>query len=105
MRMYPETITIAVREKLPMLILLMSDGFFASIRQNASKQGLSQNYLSLDSSCWTRVVRAWGCLAERIESFAALESALTAWKGSPAPLLLEVVFNADDYMAMTEGIR
>jgi acetolactate synthase I/II/III large subunit len=105
MRMYPEIITIAVREKLPILMLLMSDGFFASIRQQASNQGLSQNYLRLDSSCWTRVLEAWGCPGERIESFAALENALTSWRTSPVPLFLELVFDADDYIAMTEGIR
>jgi acetolactate synthase-1/2/3 large subunit len=105
MRMYPDTITIAVREKLPLLVFLMSDGFFSSIRQSANKQGLSQNHLRLDSSCWSRVLQAWGCPGARIESLTALENALKAWKTSMGPLFLELVFNADDYMVMTEDIR
>jgi acetolactate synthase I/II/III large subunit len=105
MRMYPETIAIAVREKLSILVLLMTDGFFSSIRQSASKAGLSQKYLDVDSSCWIGIVEAWGCPGERVESFAALDNALNAWKVSPAPLFLELAFNADDYLAMTEGIR
>jgi acetolactate synthase-1/2/3 large subunit len=104
-RMYPDTITIAVREKLPLLVLLMTDGFFSSIRQGAVKQRLSQNCLRLDSSCWTSMFQALGCPAERIESLVALEKALQAWNMSTGPLFLELVFDADAYMAMTEGIR
>jgi acetolactate synthase-1/2/3 large subunit len=104
-RMYPDAITIAVREKLPLLVLLMTDGFFSSIRQGAVKQRLSQNCLRLDSSCWTGVFQALGCPAERIESLAALEKALQAWNMSTGPLFLELAFDADAYLAMTEGIR
>jgi acetolactate synthase-1/2/3 large subunit len=104
-RMYPDAITIAVQEKLPLLVLLMTDGYFSSIRQGAVKQRLSQNPLRLDSSCWTSVFQALGCPAERIESLAALEKVLQAWHVSPGPLFLELVFDADAYMAMTQGIR
>jgi acetolactate synthase-1/2/3 large subunit len=104
-RMYPDAITVAVQEKLPLLVLLMTDGYFSSIRQGAVKQRLSQNPLRLDSSCWTSVFQAWGCPAERIESLAALEKVLQAWHVSPGPLFLELVFDADAYMAMTQGIR
>ena len=105
MRMYPEIISVAVRESLPMLVLLMADGFLSSVRQSALKGGLSQKYLRVDSSCWGATVHAWGCPAERIESFADLESALTHWKQSLGPLLLELPFDADEYMLMTDGIR
>jgi acetolactate synthase-1/2/3 large subunit len=105
MRMYAETISIAVKERLPMLVLLMADGFLSSVRQNAFKGSLSQKYLRIDSSCWRGTVQAWGCPAERIESLADLESALTHWKQSPGPLLLELPFDSDEYMLMTEGIR
>jgi acetolactate synthase I/II/III large subunit len=104
-RMYPETISIAVREKLPMLVLLMADGFLSSVRQSAFKTALSQKYLRIDSSCWKATVQAWGCPAERIESLADLESALMHWKQSPGPLLMELPFDADQYMLMTDGIR
>jgi acetolactate synthase-1/2/3 large subunit len=104
-RMYPESITIAVREKLPLLVMLIADGFLSSVRQSAAQRSLSESALRVDSSCWLAIFRAWGCNSERIESFGALEKALTAWKHSPAPLLLELVFDSDRYMKMTEGIR
>jgi acetolactate synthase I/II/III large subunit len=105
MRMYPETISIAIRENLPMLVFLMADGFLSSVRQSAFKGGLSQKYLRVDSACWRATVQAWGCPAERIESLADLESALADWKQSPGPLLMELPFDADEYMLMTDGIR
>jgi acetolactate synthase I/II/III large subunit len=105
MRMYPEIISVAVRENLPMLVLLMADGFLSSVRQSAFKTGLSQKYLRVDSSRWGATVQASGCPAERIECFADLESALTHWKQSPGPLLMELPFDADQYMLMTDGIR
>jgi thiamine pyrophosphate-dependent acetolactate synthase large subunit-like protein len=105
MRMYPETISIAVRENLPLLVLLMADGFLSSVRQSALKGGLSQKYLRVDSACWRATVQAWGCPAERLESLADLETALTHWQQSPGPLLIELPFDADEYMLMTDGIR
>jgi len=104
-RMYPDAVTIAVREKLPLLVLLMTDGFFSSVRYSAVKMGLTQTPLCLDSSCWTAVFQAFGCQAERITSMVALEKALWAWKTNMGPLFLELIFDADAYMAMTEGIR
>jgi hypothetical protein len=83
----------------------MTDGYFSSIRQGAVKQRLSQNCLRLDSSCWTSVFQAFGCPVERIASLVALEKALQAWNTSTGPLFLELVFDTDAYMAMTEGIR
>lgn len=104
-RMYPDVITIAVREKLPVLVLLMMDGSFSSIRQGALKKGLTQEPLCLDSSYWTRVFQALGCPAEQITSYSALEQALQAWDMSTGPLFLALVFDTTAYLAMTEGIR
>jgi thiamine pyrophosphate-dependent acetolactate synthase large subunit-like protein len=104
-RMYPDVITVAVREKLPILVLLMMDGSFASIRQGALKKGLRQDPLCLDSSYWASVFQALGCPAEQITSYIALEQALQAWDTSTGPLFLALVFDSNAYMAMTEGIR
>jgi acetolactate synthase-1/2/3 large subunit len=104
-RMYPDVITIAVRKKLPLLVLLMTDGFFSSVRQGAVKKGLAQQPLRLESSYWADVFRIFGCPAERIASCVALESALRAWDRSTGPLFLELAFDADAYLSMTEGIR
>jgi acetolactate synthase-1/2/3 large subunit len=105
MRMYPDTITIAVRHRLPVVVLLMTDSGFSSVRRSARREDLSQNCLTVDSSYWTKVLYAWGCPAERIESLTGLEYALQSWNVSKGPLFLALVFKPDDYLAVTEGIR
>jgi acetolactate synthase I/II/III large subunit len=105
MRMYPDMIMIAVRQRLPVLVLLMTDSGFSSVLRSARRNSLSQTSLKVDSSYWANVLSAWGCPAERIETLAALERALESWNGSNGPLFLALVFNPDDYIGMTEGIR
>lgn len=104
-RMYPEAMTLAVREKLPVLILLMRDGSYASIRQAAEMKRLSKHSLYMDSSCWTAIFEKFGCPSDRVESFAVLEELLRRWKQAPSPLFLECNFDPEPYLHMTEGIR
>jgi acetolactate synthase-1/2/3 large subunit len=104
-RMYPESITVAVREKLPLLVLLMTDGYYGSIRQAAVKKGYPDHSLRLDSSCWVKAFNAFGCPSERVESLRDFEKALNGWNVDSGPLFLELKFSSDKYMSMTEGIR
>jgi acetolactate synthase I/II/III large subunit len=104
-RMYPDTVAIAVREKLPLLIVLTSDGFFSSIRQEAVKKGLAQDFPRLNSSNWTSVFKEFGCPAERVESMGHLENVVKAWTSTGGPLFLELIFDADLYANATEGVR
>ena len=104
-RMYPETITVAVREKLPVLVMLMNDGYYASIRQAAVKKGYPQTSLRMPKCSWSEVFHGFGCPSERIESPSALSRALETWMQSSGPLFLDLVFDPDAYLSMTEGIR
>jgi acetolactate synthase-1/2/3 large subunit len=104
-RMYPQEITIAAREKLPLLILFMTDGFFASVREEVSKMGPAREWLKVESSCWRDVFEGFGCQVERIGSLASLGTALRSWDWKCGPLFLEMAFDADRYMAMTDGVR
>jgi len=104
-RMYPEAITTAVRENMPVLVMLMNDGSYASIRHVAESRQLTTNPLHLDSSRWRPVFRSLGCASERVVSLASLEQALKSWRQFPEPLFLELKFNPTRYLHMTEGIR
>ena len=105
MRLYPEMIELMVRHKLRCLVLLMTDGSYSSIRQVAVRERLSDTYLRVESRSWTEVVQAWSCAVERLDSISAFEKALNVWQSSSGPLFLELVFDPDDYLGMTEGIR
>ncbi len=104
-RMYPETITLAVRERLPVLVMLMSDGYYSSVRQVAVKKGFAERALGMPRCSWPEIFGGFGCPSERIESPSALSEALKSWMKSSGPLLLDLVFDADAYVSMTEGIR
>ncbi len=104
-RVYPDAITLAVQQKLPVLVLFMNDGSFASVRRSAAKYSFAGENLHLDSSCWRGVFQAFGCPAERVESLAGLENALSAWKLTTGPLFLDLGFDSNAYLSMTEDIR
>jgi thiamine pyrophosphate-dependent acetolactate synthase large subunit-like protein len=61
--------------------------------------------LKLDSWRWPAVFQALGCRTERVESQPALDKALREWASSSGPMILEVCFDADAYLHMTESIR
>jgi acetolactate synthase-1/2/3 large subunit len=103
--MYPEVIRLAVEEKLPQLVLMMRDGFLSSVRKEARKKNASGEFLRVPGTSWTGTFQSFGCAAERVDSLKALEGALTDWDLDSGPLFLELVFDADTYMLMTDGIR
>ena len=104
-RMYPEAIALAVRERLPVLVMLMNDGSYASIRQVAMKKGYTQIPLRLQNCAWPEVFHGFGCPSERIESLPALARAIESWRQSSGPLFLDLAFDPDGYLSITEGIR
>lgn len=104
-RMYPETMTVAVRRNLPIIVLVMSDGYYSSVRQAAVYKGFTQKPVVLDRCRWSAVFQAMGCSSERVESQAALQRALQSWTQMRGPLVLELSFDQEKYLTMTEGIR
>lgn len=104
-RMYPETVTVAVRRKLPLIVMIMTDGHYSSVRQSAVSRGLTQQPVVLDRCRWSAVFKAMGCPSERIESSAALKQLLQGWSKERGPLALELAFDPEEYLTMTEGLR
>jgi thiamine pyrophosphate-dependent acetolactate synthase large subunit-like protein len=103
--MYPEALTVAVRHKLSFIVMVMKDGFYSSVRQAAVARGLSQQAVQLYQCRWAEVFQAMGCASERVESLPALASALNSWLMASGPLVLELAFDPEAYLTMTEGLR
>jgi len=103
--MYLAEITLAVRHHLPLMVILMSDGAFGSIRTRAIKAGLTQEPLILEDRSWVPVLTALGLTATHAETIADVNDALTCWNPDNGPAFLEISFDPDLYVAMVKGIR
>ncbi len=103
--MYLADAKIAARYRLPLLIILMTDNGFGSIRTTAIQKGLTQSPLLMDGASWVGVFNAMGIPGERAENLGAVTSALVQWNPLNGPAFLEIPFDPDAYEAMVRGIR
>jgi thiamine pyrophosphate-dependent acetolactate synthase large subunit-like protein len=103
--MYLAEAKLAVHHKLPLLIVLMTDNAFGSIRTRAIKEGLTQKPLTMDGRSWVPVFDSLGIHGTRAENIDAVEDALAAWMPSTGPAFLEIPFEPASYEAMVVGIR
>jgi len=103
--LYPEVLSIAVQKKLPVILVLMKDGFYSSIREVAIREGLSEEIIRVPRPSWTGLFESMGCPSHRVGSKASLETAVRSIDGRSGPMFLELEFDAEEYMAMTGGIR
>ncbi len=103
--MWAAELKLAVERKLPLLVMLMSDGGFGSVRTRAIADGLTQSPLLSERASWLAVMNAMGLPGEICPTEAALTDALAAWSPGNGPAYLELPFDADAYQAMVEGIR
>ncbi len=99
-------LSLAVDLKLPLLVLVMRDGYFGSIRGRAKKLGWSQQPLTLPDHRLLRVAEAMGMATWDAPDVARLDAALKQWQhaGSP-PALVEFHLAPDVYVDMTEQLR
>jgi acetolactate synthase-1/2/3 large subunit len=96
---------LAVREKLPLLIVTMTDNAFGSIRTRAIQERLTQKPLTMDCHGFVAAFDGLGIPGTRVDSLPGVEDALGAWEPSLGPAYLEIAFNPDAYEAMVAGVR
>jgi acetolactate synthase-1/2/3 large subunit len=103
--MYLAEVKLAVQHKLPLLIVLMTDNAFGSVRTRAIKDGLTQKPLIMDGKSWVPVFEALGIPGTRAENADAVTEALSDWMPSSGPAFIEIPFEPDAYEAMIDSIR
>lgn len=91
--------------KLPILIILMSDGGFGSVRSRAIRDGLRQEFLLMSQPSWRSAIEGLGIPAVPIDDEVGLEHALAAWNPSSGPLYIEAAFDPEAYQRMVDDIR
>ena len=103
--MYVGELRLAVERKLPLLVVLMTDGRFGSVATRAIQQNLTQTPISLSNPSWLSIMEGFGLPATEAKDEAGLRTALEAWNPLDGPAYLEIPFPPDQYERMIEGIR
>lgn len=103
--MYLAEAKLAAQHQLPLLIVLMTDNAFGSIRTRAIKEKLTQKPLIMDGRSWVATFDSLGIPGTRADNLGAVEDALAAWTPRNGPAYLEIPFEPDAYEAMVGGIR
>ena len=96
---------LAARWGLPLLVVLMSDGGFGSIRGRAIRDGLNQSCLLVGDAPWCKAAEGLGIPAHKVSNANAFEAALHEWVPADGPMFIEAVFDPDAYRRMVEGVR
>jgi len=95
----------AVQAKLPVMVVLLSDGGYGSVRTRAIRDGLTQAPLLMDQPSWLDAISGLGLPGVRVENIDAFNDALDHWQPDSGPVFIEAGFEADAYQSMTNGIR
>jgi acetolactate synthase-1/2/3 large subunit len=102
--MFVSEMKLAVQNKLPLIVALLSDSFLGTIRGASLQKGLSQHPTIIDQPSWLKALEGLGVPGKQVRKIEQLEKNLAEWK-KDGPLFLEIPFDANDYQRMTEGIR
>ena len=102
--MFISEMKLAAKHHLPLLVVLLSDAFLGTIRGASLTKGYSQQPTAIDRPSWLKTMEGLGIAGQRINNSEELTAALEGWDRND-PLYLEVPFDADEYLGMTDGIR
>ncbi|MBN2059263.1 MAG: thiamine pyrophosphate-binding protein [Deltaproteobacteria bacterium] len=103
--MFLSEVKLAVKHKLPLIIVLMSDGYLGSIRVRSIADHITEKPVTIHQPSWCNVFRAFGINSVIIQSESDIEEILDAWRHEKGPLFMEAHFDPEGYQRMTEGIR
>ncbi len=96
---------VAIERRLPLLVVLMRDGHYASVRARALRDSLTSAPVDIQSPSWVDIMEGMGMPATRVGDVPALESALQSWDPDSGPAYVEAVFDAQAYRTMVCELR
>jgi acetolactate synthase-1/2/3 large subunit len=98
-------VRVAVERRLPLLIVLMSDGYFGSMRARVVERGFTNAGIRVSQPSWCAAVGALGCDAVRVTTHAEFESAVARWIPARGPAFIEAVMPDTPYVDMVRPLR
>ena len=104
MRMYPAELKLAVKEQLPICIILMTDGLYGSVACVPQAFQVNPRAVEIDQPTWFDSVAGMGCAAAIVENESEFDDAVRSWD-QQQPLFLESPFDPGRYAGMTSDLR
>lgn len=104
-RPYLAEMKLAVRERLPILFVLLSDGGYGTFSVSAKAKGFSPRAYEIPDASWRDIVGMMGCPAASVQNLQAFQDVLSAWERTGGPCFVELAFNPERYATMTGKLR
>ena len=104
-RAFFSELSLAVEQRLKLLVLVMSDGYFGSIGGRAEVQGWCTEPLRMQGRDLRRIAEAMGMDALAVENDESLVGVLEAWRANPQPMLIRCDFDTEEYANVAEILR
>ena len=96
---------LSMERELPILVILMTDGRFASVAGRAIRSGLGLAALTMTEPSWFEIMSGFGLWARKAADEREFESALHSWKPDDGPGYIELKFDPDAYERMVASLR
>ena len=96
---------LAVQHKLKLLVMVMCDGYFGSVRGRAREKGWCTEPLRMQSHDLLRVAGAMGMETLTVKSEELLAGGLAAWSASAQPMLIRCDFDPEEYANVAKLLR
>ncbi|MHA8097388.1 thiamine pyrophosphate-binding protein [Aquirufa antheringensis] len=103
--MFLAEIDLAVKLKLPLIIVLLSDGSFASIRARSISNSLTDKPLIMNRDSWGKTFEGFQIPSVRVENLIQFDREMSNAFFVEGPVFIEVHFNQSQYLNMTNNIR
>jgi acetolactate synthase-1/2/3 large subunit len=103
--MFISEVKLAVQYKLPLIIVLMSDGYLGSIRIRSISDGITEKPTTIHQPSWYKFFQAMDINFIIAKSESDIEKILSGWSIEKGPLFIETHFDPEGYQRMVDGIR
>jgi acetolactate synthase I/II/III large subunit len=98
-------LALAIENNWPLIVAVMKDGHYGSIRGRAIEKGLSTAPLALSDRPLAKTAEAMGMRASRVESLGGFENHLSSSLVEDGPSLVECFFDSEAYNATAGLLR
>jgi len=102
---YVGEISIAVREKLPIVFALMTDGRYGSVAAFSPNDIETKRAVNIGVDGWCNTVSGMKCKAIRVTNETGLIKILNNWKVGSGPLFIELSFDTELYAETARKLR